>query len=370
MSMIRDVGSLSEEPTAPAPGCLEGMAPGGFRYEIAMPRSHGCVLCGAMVLPVLTRADAPGASGGGICEACTAVASAIWRRRAGEAVPGYLAEASRVREVHVLVLRRREVPRADAGEGEDPWISAPPELGSSYEHLASVDASGRASPPSAILLDGESIASAAKRALEQIGFRTWDSTVEELIACHTPRGRRVSVVLARAWGIADPIPPSPSIDRHLWKPWPPSEDQEVMASFWDTIAGVFLLRLHNHLSSGGRPIDLSVRMRRAACMYADLQIALRQDRTVDASMAVALRASMSEDELAIDEMIRRAEGRMMVSGDPNDEDDDEGGDADEGEDEDDPGEGDDGPEDEIEGAEDGETDDDPTFARPRPRRVR
>ena len=207
-----------------------------------------------------------------------------------------------------LVARRKEVPRLDASPGdEDQSVLAPAELNSSWEFLLADKGDGTFSPPS-ISLDEQpdlrDLSRSALSALSKCGLASWPELAEPLFMGYSPRGRLVSVVLIRGWADLPTAGQGPI----AWRAWPLSAHTGPMAGFWRAVETVWPLRLHKHcvVEDSG---ELCVRLREAACRYIELQIALRDGKASDASMAAIYKSAMSVDELAAERLIQLASER-------------------------------------------------------------
>ena len=282
----------------------------GFEYSIDRRDGMSCLICHASDRSLLFRTDE---SSIGICEPCSLSSHWAWRQLSGEIPPGFPEEdLRRVSTVFALVVRRKEVPRLDAGPGdEDVVVRAPAELNSSWEFLLDAGEDGTFAPPS-ISLDRQpdlrDLPRSALAALSASGLVSWPALAEPLFTGYSPRGRLVSVVLIRGWAdlSASHAPLMPA--RMSWRSWPLSAHTGPMAGFWRAMETVWSLRLHKHcvVEDSG---ELCVHLREAACRYIELQISLRSRKTSDASMTSIYRSSMSADELAADRLIQLAEER-------------------------------------------------------------
>ena len=282
----------------------------GSGHSIDRRPGLSCLICHATDRSLLFREDdfflnQPF----GICEPCTLAAHWSWRQRSGEIPPGFPEEdLKRVSTVFALVARRKEVPRLDAGPGDgEPVVRAPAELNSSWEFLLVDRGDGTFSPPS-ISLDEQpdlrDIPRAALSALSKSGLVSWPALAEPLFTGYSPRGRLVAVVLIRGWSDL----PSSGQSPLSWRSWPLSAHTGPMAGFWRALETVWPLRLHKHcvVEDSG---ELCVRLREAACRYIELQIALRDGKASDASMAAIYKSAMSVDELAAERLIQLASER-------------------------------------------------------------
>ena len=282
----------------------------GSGHSIDRRPGSSCLICHATDRSLLFREDDLLVNQPlGICEPCTLSAHWSWRQRSGEIPPGFPEEdLRRVSTVFALVVRRREVPRLDAGSGDgEPVVRAPAELNSSWEFLLVDRGDGLFSPPS-ISLDEQpdlrDLSRSALAALSNSGLVSWPALAEPLFTGYSPRGRFVSVVLIRGWADL----PSSCQSPLAWRSWPLSAHTGPMAGFWRVLETVWPLRLHKHcvVEDNG---ELCVQMREAACRYIELQIALRSRKASDSSMAAVYKAAMSVDELAVDRLIQLAEER-------------------------------------------------------------
>jgi hypothetical protein len=268
------------------------------------------MICRASDRSLLFRKDEPAV---GICEPCTLAAHWAWRQRAGEIPPGVPEEdLKKVSTVFALIVRRKEIPKLDAGPGDDEQvIRAPAELNSSWEFLLVDNGDGTFVPP-AISLDQQpdlrDLPRSALLALSGAGLVSWPALAEPLFTGYSPRGRLVSVVLIRGW--ADlPASHAPFVrPKMAWRSWPLSAHTGPMAGFWKALESVWSLRLHKHcvVEDSG---ELCLQLREAACRYIELQISLRSKKTSDSSMAGIYRASLSVDELKVERLIQLAEER-------------------------------------------------------------
>ena len=280
----------------------------GSGYSIDRRPGMSCVICHATDRSLLFHVDEPEV---GICEPCTLAAHWSWRQRAGEVPPGFPEEdLSRVSTVYALVVRRKEVPRLDAGPGDDEQVvRAPAELNSSWEFLLVDGGDGIFNPPS-ISLDEQpdlrDLSRSALSALSKSGLLSWPALAEPLFTGYSPRGRLVSVALIRGWADLPASGQSPL----AWRSWPLSAHTGPMAGFWKALETVWSLRLHKHcvVEDSG---ELCVQLREAACRYIELQIALRSRKTLDSSMSAIYRSAMSVDEQAVDRLIQLAEERAV-----------------------------------------------------------
>ena len=287
----------------------EGSLP-GLEYAIDRRPGMSCMICHAVDRSLLFRKDEPLV---GICEPCTLAAHWAWRRLSGEIPPGFPGEdLGRVSTVFALVVRRKEVPKLDAAPGDqEETVRAPAELNSSWEFLLVDGGDGTFSPPS-ISLDQQpdlrDLSRAALAALSEAGLVSWPELAEPLFTGYSPRGRLVSVVLARGWAdlSSSHAPLSPA--RMAWRSWPLSSHTGPMAGFWRSMETVWSLRLHKHcvVEDNG---ELCVRLREAACRHIDLQIALRDGKSSDSSMSAIYKSAMSVDELAVERLIQLASER-------------------------------------------------------------
>ena len=282
----------------------------GLAYEIDRRPGMSCLICHATDRALfLCKDDLFINQPFGICEPCSLAAHWAWRQLSGEIPPGFPGEdLRRVSTVFALIARRKEVPRLDAGPGdEDQVVHAPAELNSSWEFLLDADDDGTFAPPS-ISLDRQpdlrDLPRSALAALSASGLVSWPALVEPLFTGYSPRGRLVSVVLIRGWAFSQ----RPDSDKMSWRSWPLSAHTGPMAGFWRAMETVWALRLHKHcvVDDGG---ELCVQLREAACRYIELQIALRSRKSSDSSMSAIYRSSMSADELAADRLIQLAEER-------------------------------------------------------------
>jgi len=288
----------------------------GFEYSIDHHPGMACLICGAVDRSLLFRKGEPAVGGIGICEPCTLAAHWAWRQMAGEIPPGFPEEdLKRVSTVFALVARRKEVPRLDASPGdEDQSVLAPAELNSSWEFLLASKEDGTFSPPS-ISLDEQpdlrDLSRSALAALSNSGLSSWPELAEPLFTGYNPRGRLVSVVLIRGWADLPASHAPLSAARMSWRSWPLSAHTGPMAGFWRAMETVWSLRLHKHcvVEDSG---ELCVRLREAACRYIELQIALRDGKASDASMAAIYKSAMSVDELAAERLIQLASERAGV----------------------------------------------------------
>ena len=282
----------------------------GLAYEIDRRPGMSCLICHATDRALfLCKDDLAANQPFGICEPCSLAAHWAWRQLSGEIPPGLPeGDLGRVTAVFALVARRKEVPRLDAGPGdEEPVVRAPAELNSSWEFLLVDGGDGTFAPPS-ISLDRQpdlrDLPRSALAALSASGLVSWPALAEPLFTGYSPRGRLVSVVLIRGWSVShDTLMPAVS-----WRPWPLSAHTGPMSGFWRAMETVWSLRLHKHcvIEDNG---ELCVQLREAACRYIELQISLRSRKTSDASMTSIYRSSMSADELAADRLIQLAEER-------------------------------------------------------------
>ena len=275
----------------------EGSLP-GLDYVVGHDEHARCSLCGRGDAPLLFR------KGGciAICELCSHLSYLAWRRLAGEALPDLPESSRRVSTVAVLVARRRLVRRVDAppdAPEAERVTRAPAELSSSYEFLLERHPDGEFLPPAAACGDGD-VVGAALDALESVGASSWRCLLENLYVGYTPRGRLAAVVLATGWWGGE------SVERACeWRAWPPSRHAGAMSGFYQGVEAAWPLRTHKHSCQEERE-ELSVRMREAARMYVELQAALRSGTTADASMLVVYRSAMSDDEVAVAALVKKA----------------------------------------------------------------
>ena len=276
----------------------EGSLP-GLDYVVGHVEHARCSLCGRGDAPLLFR------KGGciAICELCSHLSYLAWRRLAGEALPDLPESSRRVSTVAVLVARRRLVPRLDAppdAPEAEKMTRAPAELSSSYEFLLERHPGGEYLFPAALCGSDADVAGAALEALELVGASSWRCLLETLYVGYTPRGRLLAVVLATGWWGGE------SVERACeWKNWPPSRHAGAMGGFYQGVEAAWPLRTHKHSNQKERE-ELSVRMREAARKYVELQAALRDGTTTDASMLAAYRSAMSDDEVAVAASIKKA----------------------------------------------------------------
>jgi hypothetical protein len=235
-----------------------------------------------------------------LCESCSHLAYLAWRRFSGEALPDLPESFRRISTVAVVVARRRLVRKLDAPAGApegEQLTKAPREFSSSYEFLLERLPGGLFHFPAAACTGD--VTKAALDALASVDVSSWPALLEKLYVGYTPRGRLVSVVLATGWSGE---PEAQSCD---WRPWPPSRHAGAMSGFYQGVEAAWPLRTHKHSHQQERE-ELSVRMREVACKYVELQAALRADSAADASMLAVYRSAMTEDELVVAKLVRKA----------------------------------------------------------------
>ena len=274
---------------------VEGSLP-GLDYVLVHDGRAECSLCGRGDCPLLSR------KGGSVatCESCSHLAYLAWRRLPGEALPDLPESSRRVSTVAVLVARRRLVRKLDAPAGaseEERLTKAASELSSSYEFLLERLPGGVSQFPAATC-EGD-VVKAASDALALVDASSWPALLETLYVGYTPRGRLMSVVLALGWY------GEPEKQSCEWRPWPPSRHAGAMGGFYQGVEAAWPLRTHKHSCQQERE-ELSVRMREVACKYVELQAALRADPATDASMLAVYRSAMTDDEVAVAKLVRKA----------------------------------------------------------------
>ena len=150
----------------------------GLAYEIDRRPGMTCLICGAVNRCLLFRKGEPLVGGVGICEPCSLAAHWAWRQLSGEIPSGLPREdLGRVASVFAIVARRKEVPRLDAGPGdEEAVVRAPAELNSSWEFLLVDGGDGTFAPPS-ISLDRQPDSGDLPRSALAALFRVWSGVL-------------------------------------------------------------------------------------------------------------------------------------------------------------------------------------------------
>ena len=269
----------------------------GFVCAIDSPPGMSCMLCHGIDKPLLFR---KGERDVGICEPCSNLGHLAWRQLAGEVPPGFGETGDQVARTYVLIARRRQVPKEDAGlDDVERTVAAPAEINTSWEFMLLDQFDGSLDLPSVRYRPN------LLRGLADLGLSSWEILIEPLYSSYTPRGHLVQVVLARGWAETGNAPVKGCCG---WRPWPISAHVGAMAGFWRAMETVWPLRLYKHCTEN-LTSEMCVRMREAAQKYVELQSSLREGRTADATMLLSLQASMSADELAIARMLQAAAER-------------------------------------------------------------
>jgi hypothetical protein len=262
-----------------------------------------CAFCGATSRTVVVVTN-PGGCQVGACEACSAHLCWTWRELDPDVDPSPPSDRpTKPSCVRVLVtkLARVEGGRADPGHP------------ASYEALMVEQPDGDLDLPSAEVSDSESISAASARALAELGLGTWPALVESLYAAISPRGRLVEVTLALAYTDylqALEIKPPSSTRKHDFRPWPPWDKAESMASLYLALRDVWPLRIAKHLAGDPRTSSITTQLRRGAAEYVKMQRDLRSAKSredVDTSVAEMLYGGMSDDERLVVKKIKEIE---------------------------------------------------------------
>ena len=266
----------------------------GFAYVIDCLSGMSCMLCHGTGKTLLFR---KGERDVGICESCSNLTHWAWRQLAGEIPPGFSETENQIARTYVLIARRRQVLREDADLVDiERTIAAPAEINTSWEFMFLDQLDGSLDLPSV------RFRSNLLRGLADLGFSSWEVLMEPLYSSYTPRGHFVQVVLARGWAETGSVP---LMGCRCWRPWPISAHVGAMAGFWRAMETIWPLRLYKHCTEN-LTSEMCVRMREAAQRYVELQSAVQEGRTADATMLLSLQASMSVDELAIARMLQAA----------------------------------------------------------------
>ena len=264
----------------------------GSAYVIDCPSGMSCILCHSTDRPLLFH---KGEQLVGICEPCSNLGHWVWQQLSGEIPLGFGETGNQVVRTYILIARRRQVPKEDAGPNDvERTVAAPAEINTSWEFMFLDLLDGSLDLPSV------RYRSNLLRGLADLGLSSWETLIEPLYSSYTPRGHLVQVVLARGW-----FETGTRTGCNCWRPWPISTHVGAMAGFWRAMETVWPLRLYKHCTEN-LTSEMCVQMREAARKYVELQSAVQEGRTSDASMLLSLQASMSVDELAIARMIQVA----------------------------------------------------------------
>ena len=266
----------------------------GFAYVIDCLPGISCIFCDGTGKTLLFR---KGEQSVGICEPCSNLNYWAWQQVTREVSPGLGETGNQIVRTYVLIARRRQVPKEDAGPNDvERIVTAPAEINSSWEFMFLDQLDGSLDLPSVRYRPN------LLRGLADFGLSSWEDLIEPLYSSYTPRGHLVQVVLARGWAETGTVPRTGC---YCWRPWPISVHVGVMAGFWRALETVWPLRLYKHCTEN-LTSEMCVRMREAAQKYVELQSALREGRTADTTMLLSLQTSMSVDELAIARMLQAA----------------------------------------------------------------
>jgi hypothetical protein len=264
-------------------------------YSYTMDGVVSCAFCMTQERPIFVR----GGQTIGVCEPCSGIAHFMWKQEPGDVPPSFTdAAAKEVTRVY-LVIPRLSQNRAKPHS----------ELPTDYEFVVVVDEEGKLDLPSVVVAKDEKLNVAAVRALGELGLSTWSRPdfLETLYTAYTPRGRLATVMLVRAWRLANSQATS---DTLAWRSWDELNKASSMMGFYSALEPVWAMRVFRHNRAAGEnpTTDISVRIRSIAAQFIELQQGLREgDKNLDISMFEYMKRKVTEDEKAIDKLIAQHE---------------------------------------------------------------
>jgi 8-oxo-dGTP pyrophosphatase MutT (NUDIX family) len=219
----------------------------------------------------------------------------IWRDAEGFAVPG-AAYSKDIKFVLVLIVRER------VNDYRAPFDVL------MVERKDEEDAFGL---PGGKVEQGETPPEAAVRELlEEIGIKTWPSSLDILYTGYSPRAMLGTVFLCRGYDGEPEEGIGPEGQEVAWKPWPPGDHARHLAGFYTGVSLDFDQRWRSHRAVSSTT-PLSLQLGEPAVAYLERKMVMLGGgvRPDDGRMLESFATVMSQDEKDIVEVILVTEER-------------------------------------------------------------